>query len=144
MLEHYEQQGKRVLIVLHKRRTFEDQVPVEHRYMVQQWAARNVMYNCKSGNNDDWYWLYAAVKAGGRVLMVSNDEMRDHHFQMIHNKAFVRWKERHQVRYAVHCGQRTETFEPTPFSHRPQRVGANWHFPGAHEPQNWLCVQLEQ
>ncbi|KAG6591020.1 putative membrane protein, predicted efflux pump [Phytophthora cinnamomi] len=130
MVRHYEAQGKKVLVVLHERRTWDEQVPAEHRAQIVQWRASGKMFNCQPGNNDDWYWLYAAVKLGGRTLMVSNDEMRDHHFQMIHNRAFGRWKERHQVHYQVH-GSRVTVDEPRPYSARPQRVGDVWHFPAS-------------
>lgn len=41
------------------------------------------------------YWLYAAIKF--KCLLVTNDEMRDHIFQLLGNDFFPRWKERHQV-----------------------------------------------
>ena len=41
------------------------------------------------------YWLYAAIKF--KCLIVTNDEMRDHTFQLLGNDFFPRWKERHQV-----------------------------------------------
>ena len=41
------------------------------------------------------YWLYAAIKF--KCLLVTNDEMRDHTFQLLGNDFFPRWKERHQV-----------------------------------------------
>eukprot|EP00644_Phytophthora_capsici_P013367 jgi/Phyca11/548492/estExt2_Genewise1Plus.C_PHYCAscaffold_290083 len=150
MVKHYEAQNKKVLIVLHERRTSDEQVPVERRAQIAEWRASRKMFNCQPGNNDDWYWLYAAVKLGGRTLMVSNDEMRDHHFQMIHNRAFGHWKERHQVHYQVH-GRRVTVDEPLPFSERPQQVGDNWHFPMKNDcttettqvaDRKWLCVEL--
>lgn len=138
-----------MLIVLHKRRTLDDEVPEEHREMVADWALSNTMFNCLPGNNDDWYWLYAAVKLGGRTLAVTNDEMRDHHFQMIHNRAFVRWKERHQTHYAIH-DDRWKLHEPLAFSARPQQVDGVWHFPSSADAANvgspkatWLCFSLE-
>ncbi|KAH7488826.1 hypothetical protein KRP22_008536 [Phytophthora ramorum] len=140
MVQHYEARGNKPLLVLHERRTWDEQVPAEHRAQVAQWRASHKMFNCQPGNNDDWYWLYAAVKLGGRTLMISNDEMRDHHFQMIHNRAFGRWKERHQVHYQVH-GDRVTVDEPLPYSARPQRVGDVWHFPAAADPR-WLAVEL--
>lgn len=152
LLKHYQAQEKRVLIVLHKRRTLDDQVPEKHREMVAGWAASNIMFNCLPGNNDDWYWLYAAVKLGGRTLAVTNDEMRDHHFQMIHNKAFARWKERHQTHYTIN-DTRWKLLEPSAYSVRPQRVDEAWHFPSsAHAAAVgspavaeaiWLCFSLE-
>ncbi|CAH0487404.1 unnamed protein product [Peronospora farinosa] len=157
MVQHYETKGKKVLIVLHERRTADKQVPLEYRAHIAEWRACHKMFNCQPGNNDDWYWLYAAVKLGGRTLMVSNDEMRDHHFQMIHNRAFGRWKERHQVHYQVH-GHRVTVNEPLPYSERPQHIGDVWHFPSrkkriitaestaqvTDDKIHWLCIELEQ
>ncbi|KAF4136595.1 Protein-only RNase P domain-containing protein [Phytophthora infestans] len=155
MVQHYEAQDKKVLVVLHERRTSDEEVPAEHRAQIAEWQASHKMFNCQYGNNDDWYWLYAAVKLGGRTLLISNDEMRDHHFQMIHNRAFRRWKERHQVHYQVY-GSRVTVDEPLPYSARPQRVGDNWHFPAVDTAaddsttetapaqvadRKWLCVE---
>ena len=42
------------------------------------------------------YWLYAAVRF--KCMLVTNDEMRDHLFQLLGNDYFPKWKERHQVR----------------------------------------------
>lgn len=41
------------------------------------------------------YWLYAAVSS--KCLLVTNDEMRDHLFNLLGNNFFPRWKEKHQV-----------------------------------------------
>lgn len=45
------------------------------------------------------YWLYAAVKL--KCLLVTNDEMRDHIFELLGSSFFLKWKERHQVRYSM-------------------------------------------
>ncbi|KAJ1401664.1 hypothetical protein B484DRAFT_300011, partial [Ochromonadaceae sp. CCMP2298] len=47
--------------------------------------------------NDDWFWLYAAVSLRKRV--VTNDEMRDHHFQLLHPRWFNLWRERNRVQF---------------------------------------------
>ena len=39
------------------------------------------------------YWMYAAVKAGRDGLLISNDEMRDHIFQLLAPKFFYKWKQ---------------------------------------------------
>lgn len=62
------------------------------------WKKADIVTTCAPKNNDDWYWLFAAVYTGGGVLVVTNDEMRDHHFSMLRHRSFQRWKERHQVR----------------------------------------------
>ena len=44
--------------------------------------------------------------------MISNDEMRDHVFQMLPDPNLLRrWKERHQVRFSVTKGE-VEFYEP--------------------------------
>ena len=59
------------------------------------------LYTTPAGSNDDWYWLYAAVNAGPEGRLVTNDELRDHVFQMLPApRLFYKWKERHQVRCA--------------------------------------------
>ena len=37
--------------------------------------------------------MYAAVKAGREGLLISNDEMRDHIFQLLAPKFFYKWKQ---------------------------------------------------
>ncbi|KAF3614397.1 putative protein SPA1-RELATED 3-like isoform X1 [Capsicum annuum] len=46
-------------------------------------------------------WRYAAIKF--RCLLLTNDEMRDHLFQLLGNDFFPKWKERHQVSSKVRC-----------------------------------------
>jgi len=72
---------------------------------------RLTVYRTPAGMNDDWYWMHAALVNGEKrkdedaatsmssssVLAITNDEMRDHHFQMSAQGSFLRWKERHQV-----------------------------------------------
>ena len=36
-----------------------------------------------------------------RALLVSNDEMRDHHFQMLSTSTLQRWKERHHAHFEI-------------------------------------------
>ena len=56
------------------------------------------LFTTPGGSNDDWYWLYAAVIAGPEGRLITNDELRDHVFQMLPApRLFYKWKERHQV-----------------------------------------------
>ena len=72
--------------------------------------ATDELFTTPGGSNDDWYWLYAAVTAGPEGKLITNDELRDHVFQMLPApRLFYKWKERHQG-----CiGRRTA---PTPYS----------------------------
>jgi proteinaceous RNase P len=66
---------------------------------IASWRQGGELFTTPAGSNDDWYWLYAAVASGVDAFLVSNDEMRDHVFQMLPApKLFQRWKERHQAR----------------------------------------------
>ena len=57
------------------------------------------LFTTPGGSNDDWYWLYAAVTAGPEGKLITNDELRDHVFQMLPApRLFYKWKERHQAR----------------------------------------------
>jgi len=47
--------------------------------------------------------MYAAVKAGPKGLLISNDEMRDHMFQLLAPRFFHKWKQRHQASFNFFC-----------------------------------------
>ncbi|CAK7329343.1 unnamed protein product, partial [Dovyalis caffra] len=87
------------------------------------------------------YWLYAAVKL--RCLLVTNDEMRDHIFELLGSDFFIKWKERHQVRYTFVKGN-LELQMPPLFSIVIQESEkGSWHVPVAGNNdslQNWLCI----
>ena len=81
------------------------------------------LFTTPAGSNDDWYWLYAAVASGDDTFLVSNDEMRDHVFQMLPSpRLFQRWKERHQVRFRL-SADGLELFYPPVFTTCVQEGG---------------------
>ena len=62
--------------------------------------------------NDDWFWLYAGVvstTANSSSIIISNDQMRDHHFQMLSMKHFLKWRERHWVNRVLRQGLQDAT-----------------------------------
>ncbi|KAA0164531.1 hypothetical protein FNF27_07786 [Cafeteria roenbergensis] len=91
----------------------------------------------------------------GRVFVVSNDQMRDHHFQMLAPQNFLKWRERHQVAFhfqdvgrggAGGGPQRQLHFRfPSIFSHRTQPAleGRAWYFPVGGTAGQWLCCWKE-
>ncbi|XP_059287162.1 proteinaceous RNase P 1, chloroplastic/mitochondrial-like isoform X2 [Lycium ferocissimum] len=87
------------LIILHNRRIIGDKMDEPfNRALIEKWKNADAIYATPTGSNDDWYWLYAAIKF--RCLLVTNDEMRDHLFQLLGNDFFPKWKERHQVHFS--------------------------------------------
>mmetsp|Transcript_14229 Transcript_14229/g.21502 ORF Transcript_14229/g.21502 Transcript_14229/m.21502 type:complete len:689 (-) Transcript_14229:323-2389(-) len=127
----------RVLIILHARHLAEDRMPYYAHEIVKRWRSQKQIYSCAIKNNDDWYWLYAAVAAGDNCYLVSNDEMRDHHFDMLGQDSFLNWKERHLTKFDFgpfqrHGSRPVDLSLPPPFSIRMQRAIDNpdiWHVP---------------
>ncbi|XP_051150388.1 proteinaceous RNase P 1, chloroplastic/mitochondrial-like [Andrographis paniculata] len=135
------------LVVLHNRRiTGEKMDEPFNRSLIEKWRNADALYATPTGSNDDWYWLYAAIKF--RCLIVTNDEMRDHLFQLLGNDFFPKWKERHQVHFTF-----TET---GPVFHMPppcsiviqESEKGHWHIPimsdlETEHDRMWLCCTRE-
>eukprot|EP00814_Leptocylindrus_danicus_P015995 CAMPEP_0116004724 /NCGR_PEP_ID=MMETSP0321-20121206/763_1 /TAXON_ID=163516 /ORGANISM="Leptocylindrus danicus var. danicus, Strain B650" /LENGTH=648 /DNA_ID=CAMNT_0003473061 /DNA_START=61 /DNA_END=2007 /DNA_ORIENTATION=- len=99
MIRHFEDLGKKVLVVLHERHFFSKLVPRSADKIIERWNENKLVFRTPYDSNDDWYWFHAALYSGMDTLVVTNDEMRDHHFQMLAHRSFLRWKERHQIRF---------------------------------------------
>ncbi|GLJ29510.1 hypothetical protein SUGI_0581750 [Cryptomeria japonica] len=132
------------LIVMHHKRTRD--VPAirpSNKQLINEWKNVGALYTTPTGSNDDWYWLYAAVKF--KCLIITHDEMRDHIFAMLGNDFFPKWKERHQVRFSF-TAHGPEFHMPPPYSIVIQESErGSWHIPiaGGDEIQisrKWLCV----
>ena len=139
--------------------------------VVASWVTDGLVYRVPPNNNDDWFWLYAAVAAGDDsgsvagsaeggatlnsqrrrpVFVVSNDLMRDHHWGMLAPRAFLKWRERHQVGYRFAWDHAASSLRPVftfprVYSHRAQRhpSGDTWHFPVAGTPDEWLVAMRD-
>ncbi|XP_010448973.1 PREDICTED: proteinaceous RNase P 3-like isoform X2 [Camelina sativa] len=143
--ELYNQSGnkKQPLILLHKKRVNALLDSPNHRNLVEEWINNNVLYATPPGSNDDWYWLYAAAKL--KCLLVTNDEMRDHIFELLSNSFFQKWKERHQVRFTFVKGC-LKLEMPPPFSVVIQESEkGSWHVPitclnDEESLRSWICI----
>ncbi|KAI4347109.1 hypothetical protein L6164_007955 [Bauhinia variegata] len=134
------------LIILHNKRITGHKMDAPlNRALVDKWRNANALYATPTGSNDDWYWLYAAIKF--KCLLVTNDEMRDHIFQLLGNDFFPRWKERHQVHFSF-PGVGPEFHMPTSYSVVIQESeDGHWHIPVESEhnlesERRWLCITL--
>jgi pentatricopeptide repeat protein len=97
MVEHLKRLGYKPLLMLHCRHLVKEKVPSHCAHLVRKWRENETLYETPARCNDDWFWLYLAVKLQCKVI--TNDEMRDHHFQMLSPRSFARWKERHQIHF---------------------------------------------
>ncbi|KAH9327692.1 hypothetical protein KI387_007870 [Taxus chinensis] len=132
------------LIILHNRRAKGGPANnPKNKQLIEKWRKDGALYMTPTGSNDDWYWLYAAVRF--KCLLVTNDEMRDHLFELLGNSFFPIWKERHQVRFSG--SKRSLGFHmPPPYSIVIQESeSGSWHIPivggdDIETPRDWLCV----
>ncbi|KVI10955.1 proteinaceous RNase P 1, chloroplastic/mitochondrial [Cynara cardunculus var. scolymus] len=111
---------------------------------LQQWNESGALYVTPQGSNDDWYWLYAAISS--KCLLVTNDEMRDHLFELLGTNFFPRWKEKHQVRLSL-TSNGLQFHMPPPYSIVIQESErGRWHIPTVcrddlETNRQWVCAQ---
>ncbi len=81
MLQLLMDSHRRPLLILHSRHLSVDMVPsAQIQAMIGRWQQAGMLYTTPRGFNDDWFWMYAAIKY--KCQVVTNDDMRDHHFQL--------------------------------------------------------------
>ncbi|KAH7671404.1 Ribonuclease P protein [Dioscorea alata] len=136
-------QGKWPLVILHNKRVRVFMENPSAKELIETWRAKGILYTTPSGSNDDWYWLYAAVRL--KCLLVTNDEMRDHIFELLGSNFFPKWKERHQVKYTFAKGVLVLHMPPTYSSVIQESETGSWHIPiedkNAEEGRRlWLCA----
>ncbi|XP_077224724.1 proteinaceous RNase P 1 [Tasmannia lanceolata] len=132
------------LIVLHSRRVKGGPADnPKNKKLLESWQKSGVLYSTPVGSNDDWYWLYAAVSS--RCLVVTNDEMRDHLFELLGTSFFPQWKEKHQVR--MRLTRDSPIFQmPPPYSIVIQESETgSWHIPTVNcgdteTTRQWVCA----
>jgi hypothetical protein len=123
-----------VLLIIHSRHFAPNLLPREYLPLERSWRDSGVLYCTPPGMNDDWFWMHAALYCGPGTLLVTNDEMRDHHFQMLSPRSFLRWKDRHQIHFSFGNWDRNHSREvllvsPDVYSRRIQRVEDGLVFP---------------
>lgn len=131
------------LIILHENRLRSPEAKRSSR-LIQSWRDSGSIYATPTGSNDDWYWIYAAVMAGDGARLVSNDELRDHSFQMLGGKYIAAWKERHRVAFDFADGDRNGPLSfqmPSRFTTCIQKLeDGSWIFPVANS-KCWLHMR---
>lgn len=142
--ELYQRSGNKwPLVILHNKRVRSLMNNPSNRNLVETWQKEGALYTTPNGSNDDWYWLYAAVKL--KCLVVTNDEMRDHIFELLASNFFFRWKERHRVQFTF-PRNKLKLLMPPPYSLVIQESEKGyWHVPVEGEcsdelSRTWLCI----
>uniref|UniRef100_A0A0D9XW56 Uncharacterized protein n=1 Tax=Leersia perrieri TaxID=77586 RepID=A0A0D9XW56_9ORYZ len=78
-------------------------------------------------------------------LLVTNDEMRDHIFELLGSSFFPKWKQRHQVKYTFSKGKAVLMMPPPYSSEIQESEMGSWHVPmeekaGDESVGIWLCI----
>ncbi|KAF8646853.1 hypothetical protein HU200_065658 [Digitaria exilis] len=136
-------QGKWPLVILHNKRIAKLLENSSNRHLIETWKSNGALYTTPSGSNDDWYWLYAAIKLNR--LLVTNDEMRDHIFELLGSSFFPKWKQRHRVKYTFNKGKAVLLMPPPYSSEIQESEMGSWHMPmeeksGDERIRIWLCI----
>ncbi|EKX42945.1 hypothetical protein GUITHDRAFT_110991 [Guillardia theta CCMP2712] len=148
IVQWFKERKMKPLLVMHSRHFHKDALkdkPQEAsvvQRLVQMLMGARMEEAMEEAMNDDWFWLYAGAwcsKQKGKVFIVSNDQMRDHHFQAssLHWVNF-HFDERHGASDPVLAF-------PSDYSYRMQPRQddqAMWHFPSATKQSDWLCCAI--
>lgn len=131
VVEYFLSLNKKILIVLHSRHLVYRNLNDCERFILDKWNTKNgmfknttdhnittfsprsrvivlrffllttVIYRVPPRNNDDWYWMFAATTSSKLTYILTNDQMRDHHYQMLSEKYFKIWIERRQIKFDI-------------------------------------------
>ncbi|CAM9560077.1 unnamed protein product [Discosporangium mesarthrocarpum] len=133
----------------------------EELQALEDWEKRGILYRCKDGADDDFYWmLFTILSPEGRACVVTNDEMRDHRMALLQPVPFQRWKNTQVRRFRIlwdsACTSRQGTRtplevvvqDPPHFTRDMQGTSprggvSTWHIPLGDTGDQWLCLDLE-
>jgi hypothetical protein len=125
--------------------------------LIDSWRTREVLLEVPHKQNDDWFWMHACCLAiqknkGHEILLVSNDQMRDHFWRMHTPKFFKTFYRNHVCRYSIRFDGESEnpknyyTFSmPLPHTIAIQRHGNFFHVPYKKDDQvKWIVFELDR
>lgn len=130
-----QQLGFKPLIVLHQRHTIADRAPEANKVFLHKWNAASILVPSPAFLNDDFCWMYAAMSRT-HCSVITNDLMRDHHFIMLSQRTFLRWRQSHRMTYRAFCNPENgrvsvNIVRPRPYSVWVQKSARSgrWHIP---------------
>jgi proteinaceous RNase P len=132
--------GNNVVIILHKRHTKE--MTKFQNMLYNNWIKNNQVYITPVGINDDIFWLYTSLYSSAYII--TNDRMRDHHFNIDYNK-IVKWKKKNIINYEIQK-KSPKLFFPKKYSETFQNINKyTWFFP-FNDKENklqWFFTKIE-
>ena len=96
MVEKVRALGLRPIVMLHERHV--SKAVGTNATILSKWQSQHAIVPTPYFLNDDYCWLAAAVGRPGCVV-ITNDLMRDHHFLMLSQRPFLRWRQRFRITY---------------------------------------------
>tara|TARA_Y100000589_G_C27194203_1_gene646064 strand:+ start:2689 stop:3996 length:1308 start_codon:yes stop_codon:yes gene_type:complete len=124
---YYRKNGKKIIIFLHKRHINKSCLSDINNDLIKKWRRENELYVTPWKENDDLYWLYSSFYIK-KSKIVTNDEMRDHHFNTLSStKEFPHWKNLHQIKYDLKYS--LKIFEPRLLSDSIQKIDEILYIP---------------
>lgn len=130
------QMQRKPLIILHQRHL--ESATGDNKSILAGWLSAGSVLAAPPFLNDDFCWLYAAL-IRPKTFIISNDQMRDHHFCMLSRRIFMRWRQGHCVKFMAlyHAATATVSLNlkpPQKYSVWTQRASTSpnkthWHVP---------------
>jgi len=131
--------GNNVVIILHKRHTKE--MSKFQNMLYNNWVRNNQVYITPVGINDDIFWLYTSLYSSAYII--TNDRMRDHHFNIDYNK-IVKWKKKNIINYEINQKKSPKLFFPKKYSETFQNINKYmWFFPFNENKLQWFFTKIE-
>jgi len=133
--------GYNTIIILHQRHT--KNMTNYQNLLYKSWLENNQLYITPIGIDDDIFWLYTSLYSSSYI--VTNDRMKDHHFNISHNK-IVRWKKKYIINYEIVQKKLPKLCFPKKYSETVQNINKYlWYFPFNIEENNlqWIFTNIE-
>jgi len=134
VVEYLEKRNKTIMIFLH-----EKHIESHASFFIKKWQDNNILYITDKGLNDDWFWLYAALKIPDAKI-ITNDNMCDHYYQCLHQKFFRKWRELNRVSFNF-VKNNVVLNIPKPYLVETQQDIDGYHIPYKYKNRiSWICV----
>ena len=144
MAKYFIKLGKKPLIFLNIRH-LNNSVSYLENQIINSWKQNGILYITPKGLNDDWYWLYFSIKLMDEIddsLLITNDNMCDHIFQIFTKSIFNKWKERVLTKYEFE-NLIPKLDIPSSYSIKKQINEQTIHIPYSELGLiKWLCISV--